>query len=107
VHGSGVVETVSSTASAFSKVSLTACDGRIDYDASYSVVVEIDDNARPYLHIEQDARKLEIRLASGVWYDDVTGKLSGSATDSSDLHYKGKPSSTHVSTSDSSTVARL
>jgi hypothetical protein len=72
VHGSGDLETVTSKASSFDRVSLNECDGRIDYASSYSVVVEVDDNVKPHLEIEEEAGTLEIGLDSGFWYDHVT-----------------------------------
>jgi hypothetical protein len=76
VHGSGVIEDVSSNASSFTKVAVDECDARIDYDTSYSVVVKVDDNVEPYLHIERDDGTLRIYLEDDINYEHTTCKAS-------------------------------
>ncbi len=72
VHGSGVIEDVSSNATSFTKVAVDECDARVDYDTSYSVVVKVDDNVEPYLHIEQDGGLLRIYLENDINYEHTT-----------------------------------
>jgi len=76
VHGSGVIETVSSNASSFTKIALDECDARIDHDTGYSVRVKVDDNVEPYLHIEEAAGMLRIYLEDQISYEHTTCKAS-------------------------------